>query len=709
MYSVNRKTFTILLIILLAVALVVILFEPLPAAGFAHTEATVTSGSNLYLPIIFKSKELLSRGPMGGTFTAVLVDPDNNSVLYLGTYGAGVYKSTDQGSTWSQQNSGLGSTYIQSLAIDPQNSQTVWAGTYGKGIYKSINSGGSWVAANGTSLGNQIVYDLEIDPQNTNILFAATRIPDPLNSQLLGFVYKSADGGATWAQIFAGSQLSSQDYFYDIEINPLNTSEIYLAAHQHGFYKSTNGGSSFSAVNTGVSDLSARSVVLDPASPKLLYGGVWHGGGVFRSLDGGEKWSNFANGLPEDVEVYRLVIDLAGGSVKPVFACTFENGLYRSTDQGASWRSAGLDGQFLYDFALSNGASQRWYAATSYRGLYLSQDYGVSWAVSHNGVSSANITGLASISSQSGRIYAAVYGLGVMTTSDGGQTWTLNNTGLGDFSVTNLLALDDKLYALTSSAVYVSYGDGWTALPLPYSSTYNLQGYVSETLSRVSLQEELLQEKLEGQSSVLESTGINAGNVPLISLASLDGVLYGGTAGGGLWTYSFLTGSWSQVNFTNDTIPSLAADSLLGRLLVSACDGGGNCSVWVRENNGNWSVINEGLTGLRTNELIIRGDDYFAATSSGIFIRDNTGKSWQRVAAPGANVLSLTYSLKDSCLLAAGSVGYGYHSTNCGTVWQKTSTASSGWSFNSAIFDPDNASQVLFGSKEAGTFLWTIE
>ena len=708
MHSANRKTFTIILTILLAVVLVAILSQPLPAPIFAQTQTTDTPGNNIYLPIVFRSEELLSRGPMGGTFTAVLVDLGNNSVLFLGTYGAGVYKSTDQGSTWTQQNSGLGSTYIQSLAIDPQNTQIVWAGTYGKGVYKSTTGGGNWVAANGTGLGNQIVYDLEIDPQNTNILYAATRTPDPLNNQLLGYVYKTVDAGASWTQIFAGAQLSSQDYFYDIEINPLANSEIYLAAHQHGFYKSTNGGSSFSPINTGVSDLSARSIAVDPASQKLLYGGVWHGGGVFRSLDGGVKWSNFADGLPEDVEVYRLVIDPAG-SGKPVFACTFEDGLYHSTDQGASWRSAGLNGQFLYDFALSSGASQRWYAATSYRGLYLSKDYGVSWAVSHNGVSSANITGLASLPSQSDRIYAAVYGLGVMTTSNEGQTWTLNNTGLGDLSVTNLLALDGKWYALTSSAVYVSYGDGWTALPLPYSSTYNLQGYVSEVLSRVSLQEELLQEKLEDQSSVLESSGINAGNVPLISLASLDGVLYGGTAGRGLWTYSSSTGSWSQVEFTNYTIPSLAADNLLGRLLVSACDGGGNCSVWARENNGNWSVINEGLAGFRTNELIVRGDDYFAATSSGIFIRDNTGKSWQRVAAPGANVLSLTYNPKDSCLLAAGSVGYGYYSTNCGTIWQKTSTASSGWSFNSAVFNPNNASQVLFGSKEAGTFLWTIE
>jgi len=80
--------------------------------------------------------------------------------------------------------------------------------------------------------------------------------------------------------------------------------------------------------------------------------------------------------------------------------------------------------------------------------------------------------------------------------------------------------------------------------------------------------------------------------------------------------------------------------------------------------NGTFKNFNEGLEGLRANQVLVRGDDYFAATSGGIFIRDNDGSKWVLAGAQGRNMLSIAYDIQDACQLAAGGAGVTYSSTN---------------------------------------------
>ncbi|HOF25572.1 MAG TPA: hypothetical protein PK982_04870, partial [Anaerolineaceae bacterium] len=406
------KTLKITLALGLIILITAGLLFPLPQPALAQEETPQPESTHkVYLPIISKYKPPLpvqsySIGPEGGTFTAVVVDPKDSSIIYLGTYGAGVYKSSDGGTSWTQKINGLANPLIQSLAISPQNSAILYAGTYNSGIYKSTDGGNSWANANAGVSGSLIVYDVEVDPSNpANVYFASRK-----SGSLVGQVYKSTNAGQSWILIFSGENLGTGDYFYDIDVDPTNSNILYLAAHEHGFYKSTNAGGSFTTINNGISDLSSRSLVINPSNPALLFGGVWHGAGVYRSTDSGKHWSQVSAGMPADVEIYRLVLGPEGGSNRPVYACTYENGLYRSGNNGASWNSAGLNGQFLYDFAIAPGSPQHWYAGLSYRGLYCSTNSGVNWAPCQKKVSSASITGLAALPSQQGQVYAGVYG-----------------------------------------------------------------------------------------------------------------------------------------------------------------------------------------------------------------------------------------------------------------------------------------------------------
>ena len=88
-------------------------------------------------------------GPYGGDVRALAIDPQNSSTVYVASQGAGIFKSTDGGASWSSANSGLTTTYFDVLAIDPQNPSTLYAGGDGIGLFfKSTDGGTSWSAVN---------------------------------------------------------------------------------------------------------------------------------------------------------------------------------------------------------------------------------------------------------------------------------------------------------------------------------------------------------------------------------------------------------------------------------------------------------------------------------------------------------------------------------------------------------------------------------
>jgi len=83
-------------------------------------------------------------GPYSGTIIAIVYDPVDPQVIYAGSFGSGVFKSTDGGLNWSSVNNGLTNLYVSSMAINPQNPSTIYAGTYRGQVYKTNDGGNSW-------------------------------------------------------------------------------------------------------------------------------------------------------------------------------------------------------------------------------------------------------------------------------------------------------------------------------------------------------------------------------------------------------------------------------------------------------------------------------------------------------------------------------------------------------------------------------------
>ena len=101
------------------------------------------------------------------------IDPNTPATVYAGTFGDGVFKSTNGGEDWTAMNTGLIDTHVFALAVDPSTPTTIYAGTWKGGVFKSTNGGENWTAMN-TGLTNAYVRALAVDPINPSALYAGT-------------------------------------------------------------------------------------------------------------------------------------------------------------------------------------------------------------------------------------------------------------------------------------------------------------------------------------------------------------------------------------------------------------------------------------------------------------------------------------------------------------------------------------------------------
>jgi len=296
-----------------------------------------------------------------GTFSIgdIALAPSNPEVVWVGTgesnvrnsvsFGDGVYKSTDGGTTW--QHMGLKDTeHISAIAINPQNPDIVYIGALGhafgpndeRGVFMTTDGGKTWTKT--LFIDNQHgVADLEIDSTNPNILYAGMwsfeRKPWTHRSgSEKGGVYKSIDGGRTWNKLTNGlpklmgrigvrvapsnpnvvyviveskdgtlyrsddrgenfrlvsknTDIVSRGFYYTrVRVDPTNENHIFAVAST--LYTSVDGGKSFRSI-TGRTHIDYHALWLDPKNPKRM----WHGqdGGIAVTYDGGETWEAVYN------------------------------------------------------------------------------------------------------------------------------------------------------------------------------------------------------------------------------------------------------------------------------------------------------------------------------------------------------------------------------------------------------------------------------
>jgi photosystem II stability/assembly factor-like uncharacterized protein len=269
---------------------------------------------------------------------ALAVSPSNPKVIYAGTgetdirsdlaSGAGVYKSTDGGTTWTY--SGLKETrQIAKIVIDPANPDVVYVGALGhaygpnaeRGVYKSTDGGATWnhTLDKGADIG---AADLAIAISKPNVLFAsmwnAHRPPWSTYAPLAGpgsGIYRSTDSGETWAACI-GNGLPDGPWGRTGVAVSVDGQRVYalIEAKQSGLYVSNDGGQNWTLANsdprlTGRAWYFSR-ITVDPSDANVIY---MPNVALMYSADGG-KTVSVLRGAPGGDDYHELWVDPKNGA-----------------------------------------------------------------------------------------------------------------------------------------------------------------------------------------------------------------------------------------------------------------------------------------------------------------------------------------------------------------------------------------------------------
>ena len=259
--------------------------------------------------------EWRSIGPYrGGRVTAVAGHPTLSEVFYFGATGGGVWKTTDAGTRWKNISDGFfGTGSVGAIEVAASDPSVVYVGMGESCIRGNVSHGDG--------------------------------------------VYKSTDGGKTWAHVGLGDTRQ----IGRIRVHPRDADRVYVAALGHtfgvnserGVYRSKDGGASWQRVLFVNDSTGAVDLAMDPTNPRVLFASFWQArrtpwslesGGpasaLYRSADGGDTWRKLTgSGLPKG-PWGRIGVSISASRPERVWAMieAEEGGLFRSDDGGATWR-----------------------------------------------------------------------------------------------------------------------------------------------------------------------------------------------------------------------------------------------------------------------------------------------------------------------------------------------------------------------------------
>lgn len=394
-----------------------------------------------------------SVGPPGIAATALVVDPQNSSIIYAGGL-SGLYKTTNGGTNWHLTSVQTLNSRVSAITLHPANSaivfiwlRTNYYGPVSSRLMKSDDGGGTWSEVLKRSAANPL--EIFADPQNPQRMFTGA-----------DSAYVSADGGTSWRGAGTISGVNS------IAMYRLDADILY-AKNSSVLYKSTDGGQSWSVRNPALPATlgQAAAIQTSPVDPNILYAGnsslIDTVGGFYKSTDGGFSWQRQITGLGVSKSIYRLYSDTSNPVL--IYAGGFANGLHRSTDGGGTWTLISGSVSDHYVQGITEGVNGNLYCAFG-GGMYVTSNQGSSWQSIDGDLKNVDVFNVVLHPTNPNILYAGALG-GAYRTSDGGATWLQINNGVQDDDFFSLI-LNPKdpntLYAGTFGGLVYKTTDGGT-------------------------------------------------------------------------------------------------------------------------------------------------------------------------------------------------------------------------------------------------------
>lgn len=260
-----------------------------------------------------------------GRINVIAREPGNPQTIYIGSPSGGLWKTTDEGASWTTLTDNQPVLGVSAIVIDPTNTNIVYIGTgdkdasdnYSVGVLKSTDGGTTWntTGLDWTINQNRTIAKLIMKPNDPSILFAATT----------NGLFKTTDAGDNWVKVLSGD-------IDDLEYKPGDPNTIYAATRK--FYKSVDGGDNFTET-TGVSNTSRVQIAVTEANPNYVYF-FSSGTGIYRSEDSGDSFTlRSSQPTPGNQSWYDLAIAVSHEDAEEVHLGEFNT--WRSTNGALTW------------------------------------------------------------------------------------------------------------------------------------------------------------------------------------------------------------------------------------------------------------------------------------------------------------------------------------------------------------------------------------
>ncbi|MFZ1983192.1 MAG: hypothetical protein WAU91_02190, partial [Desulfatitalea sp.] len=653
-------------------------------------------------------------GVHGGKVLCLAIDPRNPNKIFAGTYlGNGLFLSQDGGATWQRvrtQNLFLGEDSfedhaVQAVAIAPSDSNVVWVAHNGW-LAKSADGGQTWLhisnrtlqatctGCGGNSDANRHCMALAIHPTNPNVVYVGTSGPSAAATS--GAVYKTEDGGLTWAKLNQGANF---DYAVDdVALDPNDPAIVWAVTNSNGYnniwdgtvFRSADSGQSWERLTPANAIGGILSVAPKPDDAGVVF--VTGGYGLVKLTRNGDLWD-----LTYPIDGCRLAADVAFAPSDPNTLYTawmvpndaFWNGdglpkLTRGTFDGAAWHweTAVIDTQIARQFntlAVHPTDMRIVYGGDSGLGIARTADAGTSWTAVNQGLEAVIVYDV-DVEAADTRHMIAASASGLFERPAGATRWERRHTGFFK-SVRFHPSAGNSYYA--GMAGYLARtednGASWN-----YSAWLNSADVDDIAIDPGHPQNILIATGFNGRQ-VLRSTdggatftavldGINqAGQRYCMNTLALDPADAGHVlAGGGdfhnakivgdLWESWDGGGTWTRTGLTNIIVNAVLIDPRDANTLYAGCEFSQNYvePIWKSVDGGRtWTPKTVGLPPARRTlfSLWAPNEEQIVAVGRYGYATRYDGYQWEVLDSTTANTLYGVFGTAADDIFAVGDSG----------------------------------------------------